>query len=68
MATSIAPLTTLPAWQALEAHYPKVQALHLRKLVSLYERETGATCQLKHDSSTNALIWRNGRSKELMHG
>jgi len=68
MATSIGPLTMLPAWQALEAHYPKVQELHLRKLVSLYERETGATCQLKHDSSTNALIRRYGRSKELMHG
>jgi glucose-6-phosphate isomerase len=32
MATSIAPLTTLAAWQALEAHYPKVRELHLRKL------------------------------------
>jgi glucose-6-phosphate isomerase len=32
MATSIAPLTTLAAWQALEAHYPKVRGLHLRKL------------------------------------
>lgn len=101
MATSIAPLTTLPAWQAFEAHYPKVQELHLRKPVALYEHsvftqgviwhidsfdqwdvevgkalanritselETGATCQLKHDSSTNALIRRYGRSKELMHG
>jgi glucose-6-phosphate isomerase len=25
-------LTKLPAWQALEAHYPKVRELHLRKL------------------------------------
>ena len=32
MKTSIAPLTTLAAWQALEAHYPKVRELHLRKL------------------------------------
>ena len=32
MTTSIAPLTTLAAWQALEAHYPKVRELHLRKL------------------------------------
>jgi glucose-6-phosphate isomerase len=32
MATSIAPLTKLAAWQALEAHYPKVRELHLRKL------------------------------------
>jgi glucose-6-phosphate isomerase len=29
---SIPQLTTLPAWQALEAHYPKVRELHLRKL------------------------------------
>jgi glucose-6-phosphate isomerase len=32
MITSIAPLTRLAAWQALEAHYPKVRELHLRKL------------------------------------
>jgi len=32
MTTSIAPLTTLAAWQALEAHYPKVREMHLRKL------------------------------------
>ena len=32
MARSIASLTTLPAWQALEAHYPKVRELHLRML------------------------------------
>jgi glucose-6-phosphate isomerase len=32
MAKSLAPLTKLAAWQALEAHYPKVQELHLRKL------------------------------------
>jgi glucose-6-phosphate isomerase len=31
-AKSIAPLTTLAAWQALVAHYPKVRDLHLRKL------------------------------------
>jgi broad specificity phosphatase PhoE len=31
-AKSIAPLTTLAAWQALVAHYPKVRELHLRKL------------------------------------
>ena len=29
---NIAPLTTLAAWQALAAHYPKVRELHLRKL------------------------------------
>jgi glucose-6-phosphate isomerase len=28
----IAPLTTLAAWQALAAHYPKVRELHLRQL------------------------------------
>ncbi|MGO9108672.1 MAG: glucose-6-phosphate isomerase [Thermoguttaceae bacterium] len=32
MSTSIPPLTKLAAWQALEAHYPKVRELHLRKL------------------------------------
>src|SRR5512136_983138 len=32
MATSIAPLTGLSAWKALEAHYLKVRELHLRKL------------------------------------
>jgi glucose-6-phosphate isomerase len=32
METGIPPLTKLAAWQALEAHYPKVRALHLRKL------------------------------------
>jgi glucose-6-phosphate isomerase len=32
------------------------------------ELETGAKDQLKHDSSTNALIRRYGRSKELQHG
>jgi glucose-6-phosphate isomerase len=30
--TAIAPLTTLAAWQALEAHYSKVREFHLRKL------------------------------------
>lgn len=29
---SIAPLTTLAAWQALVAHYPKVREMHLREL------------------------------------
>jgi glucose-6-phosphate isomerase len=32
MTTSIAPLTTLAAWKDLNAHYPKVRELHLRKL------------------------------------
>jgi glucose-6-phosphate isomerase len=32
MTTRIPQLTKLAAWQALEAHYPKVRDLHLRKL------------------------------------
>ena len=32
MKTNIPQLTKLPAWQALEAHYQKIQELHLRKL------------------------------------
>ncbi|HVS38412.1 MAG TPA: glucose-6-phosphate isomerase, partial [Gemmataceae bacterium] len=32
MTESVAPLTTRPAWRALQAHYPKVRELHLRKL------------------------------------
>lgn len=30
--TTIAPLTQRLAWQALKAHYPKIQALHLRQI------------------------------------
>jgi glucose-6-phosphate isomerase len=30
--TASAPLTTRPAWKALEAHYPKIRELHLRKM------------------------------------
>jgi glucose-6-phosphate isomerase len=32
------------------------------------ELETGAKCQLKHDSSTNTLIRRYRRSKKLLQG
>jgi glucose-6-phosphate isomerase len=32
MANGIAPLTRLPAWQALESHCPKIRKSHLRKL------------------------------------
>ena len=32
MTTTIAPLTQRAAWKALEAHYPKIQDLHLRRL------------------------------------
>ena len=30
--TAIAPLTARAAWKALEAHYPEVREVHLRKL------------------------------------
>ena len=32
MTTAIAPLTSRPAWQALEAHHAKIRDLHLRQL------------------------------------
>ena len=32
MTATIAPLTQRAAWKALEAHYPKIRELHLRKL------------------------------------
>jgi glucose-6-phosphate isomerase len=32
MTATLAPLTEWPAWKALEAHYPQVRELHLRKL------------------------------------
>jgi glucose-6-phosphate isomerase len=32
MTTIVKPLTRLAAWQALEAHYPKMREVHLRKL------------------------------------
>jgi glucose-6-phosphate isomerase len=71
MTTSIPQLTKLAAWQALEAHYPKVRELHLRKLFAddpkRGERMT-AEAVGKHDSSTNTLIRRYRRSKELLHG
>src|SRR4051794_40335099 len=34
MTTAIKSLTQRPAWKALQAHYEKCQALHLRKLFS----------------------------------
>ena len=61
MTTNIPQLTRLAAWQALETHYPKVREF-------IPELETGAKYQLKHDSSTNTLIRRYRRSKELLHG
>ncbi len=32
MNTAITPLTRLPAWQALEAHYQRIKSVHLRQL------------------------------------
>src|ERR1700681_445982 len=32
MTAGVAPLTSRPAWKALEDHYQQVRALHLRKL------------------------------------
>ena len=32
MSSTITPLTQLPAWQALEAHYQKIKSIHLRQL------------------------------------
>jgi hypothetical protein len=37
-------------------------------ILQLTKPETGADCQLKHDSSTNTLIRRYRKSKELSHG
>jgi glucose-6-phosphate isomerase len=34
----------------------------------IHELETGTKGLLKHDSSTNTLIRRYGRSKEMLHG
>src|ERR1035437_2756745 len=34
MTATLAPLTERTAWKALEAHYPKVRELHLRKLLA----------------------------------
>ena len=71
MKTKIRPLISLVAWQLLETHCLNVRELHLGKALAariIPELETGAKCQLKHDSSTNTLIRRYGRSKELLHG
>ena len=32
MSSTITPLTQLPSWQALEAHYQKIKSIHLRQL------------------------------------
>ena len=34
MEASVPPLTSRPAWKALQAHYDKVRQLHLRELFS----------------------------------
>jgi glucose-6-phosphate isomerase len=41
MATRIQKLTKLAAWQTLEAQYPKVRDLHLRKLFSDDPKRSG---------------------------
>ena len=52
MANNTAPPTKLAAWQALEAHYPKIRDLHLRKLFAgdpkCGERMTAAEPYLHH--------------------
>jgi glucose-6-phosphate isomerase len=59
MTPSIAPLTTLPAWQALEAHYPKVRELHLRKLFAddpkRWERMTAEAVGIYFDYSKHRI-------------
>jgi glucose-6-phosphate isomerase len=55
MTTSIEPLTKRAAWQALEAHYPKVRELHLRTLFAddpkRGERMTAETLGIYFDYS-----------------
>jgi fructose-bisphosphate aldolase, class I len=53
----------LEIWPGKEAIVPAAQkALYYRA------RCNRATCQLKHDSSTNTPIWRYRKFKELLHG
>ena len=59
MTTGRAPLTELPAWKALEAHYQQVRGLHLRKLFKddpgRGERMTAEAVGLYLDYSKNRL-------------
>ena len=60
------PLTERPAWKALTQHYRAVRGLHLQQLFAEdpRRRERLTPERLKHDSSTNALIWRYRRFKK----
>ncbi len=59
MTTGMAPLTELPAWKALEAHYEQVRELHLRKLFAddpgRGERMTAEAVGLYLDYSKNRI-------------
>ena len=59
MTSTPAPLTQLPAWKALEAHYQQVRELHLRKLFGddpgRGERMTAEAVGLYLDYSKNRL-------------
>src|SRR5262245_17664554 len=57
MATTLAPLTQRPAWQALQAHHAKVRDLHLRRIFAddpgRGERLTAVAAGLFLDYSKN---------------
>ena len=59
MTTAIAPLTSRPAWRALEAHRTKIRDLHLRQLFagdpSRGERFTVEAAGLFLDYSKNRI-------------
>ena len=59
MTANIAPLTQRAAWKALEAHYPEIQELHLRKLFAddpkRGERLTAEAVGIYFDYSKNRI-------------
>src|SRR5579862_5983301 len=59
MTTTLAPLTERTAWKALEAHYPKVRELHLRRLFAddpgRGERMTAEAVGIHLDYSKNRI-------------
>jgi glucose-6-phosphate isomerase len=59
MTATIAPLTQRAAWKALEAHYPKIRELHLRKLFAADpkrgERLTAEAVGIYFDYSKNRI-------------
>ena len=59
MTTTIAPLTQRAAWKALEAHYPKIRELHLRRLFAedpkRGERLTAEAVGIYFDYSKNRI-------------